>query len=331
MRTVQRSLTGARHQGLDCQNLMAQAGIHPSLIHLPQRRIPLHQFIDLCRLISGRLEDEQYGLLARPQKIGSYRAIAINAVHAKNLGQAMQRFTEYSNLFDNSLFLRCIGSDKSAKLQLERRPNMQVLDSFAIDIALMVLHRFASWLINERINLKKVDLDYLPDRHHEHQYLFFGAPVFGQQNHNLLEFDSAYLRRPVVQNEQSLGDYFERAPSNLYLPLEESGQLALQIRKCLSQMDETTFARYTFKQYSAEKNTSTDTLRRRLHQEGTSWQALRNTLRREQAIKYLADGRRSIEDIAFKIGYTEAAAFIRAFKQWTGLTPLQFRKQLHQH
>ncbi|MBU0537577.1 MAG: AraC family transcriptional regulator, partial [Gammaproteobacteria bacterium] len=36
----------------------------------------------------------------------------------------------------------------------------------------------------------------------------------------------------------------------------------------------------------------------------------------------------TIESIAYKTGYTEPGAFIRAFKNWTGYTPLKFRKQL---
>jgi AraC-like DNA-binding protein len=325
--TVQRSLAGARQHGLDGNQLMREVGI--STTHTT-RRIPLPRFIDLCRLISGRLEDEQYGMLERPQKLGSYRAIAINAVHGQTLGDAMQRFTEFSNLFDNSLSLACKSQGKSAQLQVCRREAMLVRDSFAVDISMMVLHRFASWLINERIPLSLVRLDYLPDSHHEHQYLFYGAPVLGQQTLNTLEFDVAFLERPVVQNEQSLEQYFERAPSNLFLPLEESGQLSLQIRARFAELSEADFAALTLKQYCAEQGISPDTLRRRLHREGSSWQTLRNTQRREIAIHLLSEGKQSIEEISFRSGYTEAAAFIRAFKQWTGYTPLQFRRHLHQ-
>ncbi|TMO72758.1 hypothetical protein CWC16_19760 [Pseudoalteromonas sp. S3776] len=42
----------------------------------------------------------------------------------------------------------------------------------------------------------------------------------------------------------------------------------------------------------------------------------------------MGDNQQTIEDIAEAAGYTEPCSFIRAFKSWTGFTPLQFRKGL---
>ncbi|NKI19296.1 AraC family transcriptional regulator [Spongiibacter sp. KMU-166] len=326
--TVQRCLVGARAHGLNCSKLLRSCGIAPDLLQHSSARIPLRQFIDLCRLISGRLGDEQYGLLERRQQIGSYHAIAVNAVHGATLGEAMTRFTRYSNLFDNSLYLHCVREKSTATLQVWRRSGMQVRSSLAIDIALMILHRFASWLINERIHLHSVKLDYPAEALHEHRYLFFNANVLHEQEISAVEFDAAYLDRPVAQNEQSLAHYFEDAPAKLYLPLSQSGPLSLEVRSLLESLNEEQFRHYTLRQACAELHTKPDTLRRHLANEGSSWQLIRNTLRREKATHLLTQSGSSIEQIAFAIGYTEAAAFIRAFKTWTGMTPLQYRKSI---
>jgi AraC-like DNA-binding protein len=52
--------------------------------------------------------------------------------------------------------------------------------------------------------------------------------------------------------------------------------------------------------------------------------------RRRFALSYLKDRRNSLAEIAFLLGYSEAAAFIRAFKRWTGLTPVAYRRQAAQ-
>lgn len=326
--TVQRCLVGARAHGLNCSKLLRSSGIAPDLLQHSSARIPLRQFIDLCRLISGRLGDEQYGLLERRQQIGSYHAIAVNAVHGTTLGDAMSRFTRYSNLFDNSLYLHCVRENSLGKLQVWRRNGMQVRNSLAIDTAVMVLHRFASWLINERIHLHGVRLDYPAEELHEHRYLFFNTQVTHEQEISEVEFDVSYLDRPVTQNEQSLAHYFEDAPAKLYLPLNQSGPLSLEVRSLLENLSEDRFGSFTLKQACTELGLKPDTLRRRLASEGNSWQTIRNTLRREKAEHHLAQSDDSVEQIAFAIGYTEAAAFIRAFKSWTGMTPLQYRKSL---
>jgi AraC-like DNA-binding protein len=65
-------------------------------------------------------------------------------------------------------------------------------------------------------------------------------------------------------------------------------------------------------------------LQRRLKDEGTSFQAVRDTTRQELARRYL-DAKLSIAEISFLLGFSEPSAFFRAFKRWTGLTPLEAR------
>jgi len=68
------------------------------------------------------------------------------------------------------------------------------------------------------------------------------------------------------------------------------------------------------------------TLRRKLKSEGTSFQAITDQTKYEKAQQYLKQGKDSIEDIAIKLGYKEAASFIRAFQRWSGMTPAKFRR-----
>jgi AraC-like DNA-binding protein len=67
------------------------------------------------------------------------------------------------------------------------------------------------------------------------------------------------------------------------------------------------------------------TLTRRLGQEGTSFRAVLDDVRRELALALLQDVSRSIADVAFFLQYSEAAAFHRSFRRWTGLTPHEYR------
>lgn len=69
-------------------------------------------------------------------------------------------------------------------------------------------------------------------------------------------------------------------------------------------------------------------LQRRLQERGTSYQAELDRTRSELARNYLRDGQQSVPDIALLLGYSDARAFHRAFKRWTGLTPAQFRRQI---
>jgi AraC-like DNA-binding protein len=70
---------------------------------------------------------------------------------------------------------------------------------------------------------------------------------------------------------------------------------------------------------------SARTLQRRLADEGTSYQAELDHVRREVAERHLHDSALAIAEISFLLGYSEPAAFHRAFKRWHHVTPQAYR------
>ncbi len=67
-------------------------------------------------------------------------------------------------------------------------------------------------------------------------------------------------------------------------------------------------------------NTSSRTLRRRLRDEGTTFQEVLDALRRDLSREYLASGVMAIKEIAYLLGFANSAGFCRAYKNWTGET-----------
>ena len=81
-------------------------------------------------------------------------------------------------------------------------------------------------------------------------------------------------------------------------------------------------------QVAATLGLQPQTLGRQLRQEGNHFSTIKAQVRRDLAIYLLNETTLSIEEIAYRVSYTEPSAFIRAFKTWTGFTPLGFRKGL---
>ena len=69
------------------------------------------------------------------------------------------------------------------------------------------------------------------------------------------------------------------------------------------------------------------TLIRKLDADGTSFQTIKDGLRRDIAIRRLQTGDASIEAIAQDVGFASAASFHKAFHRWTGATPSAYRRQ----
>lgn len=68
-------------------------------------------------------------------------------------------------------------------------------------------------------------------------------------------------------------------------------------------------------------------LRRALSAERASFRGLLGAVRLEKSIELLKDARMPIEQVAQRLGYSEPAAFIHAFKRWTGSSPAAFRRE----
>lgn len=73
-------------------------------------------------------------------------------------------------------------------------------------------------------------------------------------------------------------------------------------------------------------DTSRRSLQRSLEAEGCSFSDVLDGLLKERAILLLRSTDRSVTDIALRLGYSDAAHFSRAFRRWTGTTPLRYRK-----
>ena len=73
---------------------------------------------------------------------------------------------------------------------------------------------------------------------------------------------------------------------------------------------------------------SARTLRRRLEAENTTFQELRDALRKGRALEHMRESQLTISEIAYLLGFGETSAFHRAFRRWTGKTPAQYRREI---
>ncbi len=69
-------------------------------------------------------------------------------------------------------------------------------------------------------------------------------------------------------------------------------------------------------------------LQLKLKQEGQTFSKIKDQVRKEVAISFLKNSNESICDIAFLLNFSEQSAFTKAFKQWSGKTPMQFRQSV---
>lgn len=319
---VRAALHGARMHDLDPAALLREAGLSPSLLQASAERVTPAHYARLIRLLWLRLDDEYLGLAAQPSRPGTFAMMASSIIHCGTLERALRRGIRFYGLFPGSpgFSLRREGAHAWLCVQVDAQRDPQ---HFLSESLLLIWHRLASWLIGQRIALEEVCFAYSQPPHGaEYDLLFPGTRRFGA-GFTGLRFAAAHLDQPLLQDERTLRRFLEQAPAELLSRPAGEDSLITRIQRLLGR-DCRRWPDLT--QLASQLNCSPQTLRRRLREQGSSVQAIKDQMRREQAIHLLGRPELSIQEIAEQLGFSEASAFHRAFRRWTHLTPGAYRE-----
>ena len=143
-----------------------------------------------------------------------------------------------------------------------------------------------------------------------------------QPARNILDASPALLV-PVIQTTQTIKPFLRDAPGNFIVKYRNPGSLAARVRKMLRALPMASWP--AADQIALRLHVAEATMRRHLKQEGYTYQSIKDDLRRDIAIAELQDSRRSIAEIATRVGFAEPSAFHRAFRKWTGMRPTDYR------
>jgi AraC-like DNA-binding protein len=323
---VAAALESVRARHMDTDALLTRVGLSPSLLQVPQARVSAKHYGELWRLVALTLDDEFFGQDSRRMKAGSFAMLVHAVLGCKNLGQALDRSLRFYGLILDDIGGSLTREEKEATIILCERTAGAAPRIFGHEVLLMLLHGVACWLVGRRIPILRARFAY-PEPPHSAEYrlmyctdLAYGGP------HTAIVFAADYLNLPIVQNERSVKEFLRTAPESILVKYKNGSSLSARIRRRLRQLLPSEVP--DFDQLAGELNMTTATMRRRLHEEGSSYQGIKDQLRRDLAISYLSHSDRSVMDIALELGFSERSAFHRAFRKWTGASPGEFRRGL---
>jgi AraC-like DNA-binding protein len=153
----------------------------------------------------------------------------------------------------------------------------------------------------------------------------FGCPVHFDAPRIEWEFDASVLRMPCPSANPATAKLCAGFCDQIMRSLPEDSGLAHQIRvACLNNRGRVSNAQ----DVARSLGLSVRTMHRRLAEEGFRFQAIADEVRQVAAAGLLRSSPLSIDEIAVRVGFSEAANFRRAFRRWTGASPTQYRQQV---
>ena len=314
-------------QGRDGLTLAARAGIADGSIGDPDARLPLGAYIDLLRLAQAELDDPALAL-NWASSVGMHEVSIVGLIMeaSANMGEAFAQMQRYGRL---AIELDDGGSGPRFALQpvdgklllVDRRARPEAVPELTEET-------FARLVCGPRRFLPQphvlaVHVTHAAPAYRQVYDRVFQCPVHFDADVNALELHPEVAHWPVARNPRYVfGLLCERGDALLAQAAAAAGmrgRLEDVLLPRLHMGDPGADA------LAGELGCSRSTLFRRLREEGTSYAQVLDGLRRNLALQYLRGGRVSVNEVAYLVGFSEPAAFSRAFRRWTGQAPGRFR------
>ena len=328
MAFVQAIVQAYADRGLSAEAALHKAQIAPQSVNYPAARITAMQMEALSDAAMRELDDEALGWFGRRLPWGSYGMLARASISSATLGLALARWCRHHGLLADDIALSLQLAGDSAELVIDEQRALGAMREFCLVSVLRNIHGLASWMIDARLPLLDAGFPFAPPAHAEAYPVLFpvAAPAgvrFGAAR-AYLRFDARHLALPLARDEAALQQMLQRALPLTVRPYHRDRRLQQRVRRLLLADAQSLHTAATL---AEQLHLSTRSLHRQLKDEGTSLQALKDTVRRERALALLHRTDQPIKRVALACGFASEKSFMRAFRQWTGDTPAQYRRR----
>lgn len=324
LRVLEPQLTRAGH---DFKALVEQQGISSELIEAPQGLAHADQFVQMVNQSWQLLDDEFLGLTHRRCPPGLFALMVRYVSHFDTLQAVLKETARFYRVTCEDIVIDYEITDTEVFWFIDLVEPHEDVDHFMVEFLLVVFHRFFCWISDTKIFPKQLWLAYEKPEHYACYKGLFNCEHHFNQPRTGFSFDRKYLACPVVCAGEDLRKFLERAPANLMVTPGTDNSYATKIKGLALQQQREGRGFPDFVTVASQLCMSPQTLRRKLQAEDTSYQNLKDVLRRDIAIDKLVNENIAVAEIGQLLGFVEPASFTRAFKQWTGLSPAQYRSR----
>lgn len=309
--------------GLSPAVVLRQAGLPLGLFDQEKILVTTEELFALYRGISEITRDPAIGLkLGTEERVERYDPVAIAALYTRSFRDALQRLARYKQLTCPEE-IRVVERGDECVVQfiwlLADRDEPFLLVDACFAWIVSIGRRGTGLPVNpKRIEFQRAEM--FRKMHEAH----FRCPVKFKARQNVLVFDRSDIERPfLTHNADLLAMVAPQLEAELTQQLAQK-TIAEQVKGILKKL--LAGQRPALQNVARELRLSTRTLQRRLTDENATFQQLMEDARRELAQHYLLHSSLELNETAYLLGYEDANSFFRAFHNWEGTSPGQWRE-----
>jgi AraC-like DNA-binding protein len=313
-------------QGLLADDLLSDTGITAAELSSHSARISRRQVIAAYRNAVGLSRDTAIGLTAG-QRLGltDYGIYGYALISSATLRKALTFAIEYHPMATPTVHMSLEIDDEAgtAAFLMQDLLNVPDLRVFNIDLQLSLVFSLFKEMAGETFRFSKIEASFPAPPHHQSYARLFGCDVLFDQPQNALVFDTSWLDQPLTRANPITEATVRELCDRFLLQMHTESGIAHSVYTMIMK-DPRTFN--TIEIVADKLRLSPRTLRRKLALQGTTFRQLHNDIRMQLAIEFLRSSNMSTDDVADRLGFSDAANFRHAFKKWTKRTTGEYRR-----
>ncbi|MBN9296311.1 MAG: AraC family transcriptional regulator [Filimonas sp.] len=279
-------------------------------------------WLNASRLTGDALFGLHMGESMRPAALGIIGNIIQSSA---TVGEALTHAASLTHLVTTDCRMEITRDKSSFSVSLLPIVDPQKADAFSLRhliemLMVMVVHELDGLLL-DKIIPQSIYLPYMPEDIDEYTRVLRCTPV-KRANKYELKFPNRYWDISILTANYELQGLLLQKISKL--PQPKSGTQTLRTRIYNYLLANSYLGVVSLNDISANFNMSSRSLQRKLKEEATSFQDIADEVRHALAEYYISSGNYALKDISWMLGYNELSAFTRAFKRWTGQSPLSY-------
>lgn len=326
------TIRGAERVGLDGDALLGEVKLNRRQISDPTWRGPSESLAQLVQLVWLALGDEFMGFTENRCRYGVFAMVVHAILREDTIERALDKAVLYYSIITDDIKMEVEATDETVALIMTfSRPDLDPNHYFH-EFWLSIWYRLVSWMGGRLAPLKEAHFSYpKPEtRVQEFGYMFPGQLQFDTPT-TALVFERSFLQESIKRNRDELKQLLATAPLGFMTTPIDVTSYSRKVRYCLLPKRQFPIEFPSFSHVARELAIAEQSLRRKLRSEGSSFREIKESIRREVAVEKIIRGNKSVAELAELLGYSETRAFARAFKTWTGMSPVQYRDHFKKH
>jgi AraC-like DNA-binding protein len=311
--------------GKDPAEALGKGQIPPDLVRSGDGRVTAAQFEALAGHAMRELDDEALGWFARRLPWGSYGMMCRASITAPTLEVALKRWCRHHRLLTEDVLFELTLGEETATVSIREQRELGDLREFCLVTLLRYVLGFSCWAIDSTIALRAAEFPFAEPGHVSVYPTIFCKAVRFDADRAGICFDRHYLSLPLTRSASDLDGMLKGALRLTVLPYRPHRRDRLLVERVRRVLRAARGRSLGAEDVARELALSTRTMHRRLRQEATSLRELKEEAKLELAKLELMRGRTPIKRIAEIAGFRNEKSFSRAFRNWTGASPREFR------